>query len=375
MNILVVGAGFAGAVIARELAEAGHTITVIDSRDHVAGNAYDYTDEYGIRVHKYGPHIWHTSNEEAHNWFSKFTEWVPYKHKVQAILEDGQYVPLPVNRESINKALGLDLKTNEEAEAFIKSEQVKHEKIENSRQHVEAAVGKRLCDIFFAPYTKKMWGIPLEELSSTVAGRIPTTVSDEALYFPNDKFQAMPKDGYTAAFEKIFDHPNIEVQLGVTFDYDLEKSYDHVFNSMPIDAYFGNAFGPLPYRSLKFTTITVPTTSMLPVPTVNFTTTGDSTRVTEWKNYPAHGERNGYSTLTFETPCDYRDNNLERFYPVKDADGKFREIYSKYAKLAEDKCPNVTFIGRLGLYAYLDMHQAISTALSTARKFLEKNNV
>ena len=374
MKILVVGAGFAGGVIARELAEAGHSITVIDSRNHIAGNAYDYIDEYGIRIHKYGPHIWHTNNEEANSWFSKFTEWVPYKHKVQAILEDGQYVPLPINRESINKALGLNLKTNEEAEAFIKSEQVKHEKIENSRQHIEAAVGKRLCDIFFAPYTKKMWGIPLEELSSSVAGRIPTSVSDDAYYFPNDRFQAMPKDGYTAAFEKIFNHPNIKVELDVSFTHDLVNEYEHVFNSMPIDAYFGNVFGPLPYRSIKFTTVTVPNTSMLPVPTVNFTTTGDSTRVTEWKNYPAHGERNGYSTLTFETPCDYRDNNLERFYPVKDADGKYREIYLKYAKLAEDTCPNVTFIGRQGTYQYLDMWMVICQSLKISRDFLKKSS-
>ena len=375
MKILVVGAGFAGGVIARELAEAGHSVKVIDSRDHVAGNAYDYVNEYGIRVHKYGPHIWHTSNEEAHAWFSKFTDWIPYQHKVQAVLGDGQYVPLPVNRESINKALGLELKTNEEAEAFIKSEQVKYEKIENSRQHVEAAVGKRLCDIFFAPYTKKMWGIPLEELSASVAGRIPTTVSDEALYFPNDKFQAMPKDGYTTAFEKMLDHPNIEVQLNTFLTAKLESEFDHVFNSMPIDVYFENKFGPLPYRSLKFETVTVPVDSLLPVPTVNFTTTGKSTRVTEWKNYPGHGDRQGFSTITFENPCDYADNNFERFYPVKDADGKFRKIYQKYAAYAEENCPNMTFIGRMGLYAYLDMHQSISTALTTARKFLEKNNV
>ena len=375
MNILIVGAGFAGAVIARELAEVGHEVTIIDSRDHIAGNAFDYVDEFGIRVHKYGPHIWHTNNEEAQSWMSRFTEWVPYKHKVLAILEDGQYVPLPINRESINKALKLNLQSNEEAEEFIKSQQVRHEKIENSRQHIESAVGKQLCDIFFAPYTEKMWGIPLENLSSSVAGRIPTTISDDAYYFPNDKYQGMPKDGYTKAFEKILDHPRIEIQLNVKFSKDMESEYDHVFNSMPIDVYFDKKFGALPYRSLKFNTVSLPSTTPLPSPTVNFTTVGKCTRVTEWKNYPGHGEVEGYTTLTFETPCDYTENNFERFYPVKDADGKFREIYSKYENLAEHFCKNVTFIGRLGKYQYLDMWMVICQSLKISRDFIKENGV
>ena len=373
MKILVVGAGFSGAVIARELAEAGHKITVIDSRDHIAGNAYDYTNEYGIRIHKYGPHIWHTSNEEAHNWFSQFTEWVPYQHKVLAVLEDGEYVPLPINRHSINKALKTRFQTNEEAEAYI--EQVREKFVEgsisNSRQHVEAAVGKQLCDIFFAPYTKKMWGIPLEELSASVAGRIPTKLNDNSLYFPNDKFQAMPEKGYTEAFNNIFDHPNITVWLNHPFNYDMENEYDHVFNSTPIDVYFAGVHGELPYRSIKFNTVTLPGDRILPVGTVNYTTTEKYTRVTEWKNYPAHGTTKKWTTLTFEEPCDYLENGKERYYPVKDANGKFRNIYRMYEREAEllDK---VTFIGRCGLYAYLDMHQSISTALSIVKKFKDK---
>jgi len=374
MRILCVGAGFAGAVIARELAEAGHRVHVIDSRNHVAGNAYDYTNEYGIRVHKYGPHIWHTNNEEANTWFSRFTEWIPYQHKVRAVLANGTYVPLPINRHSINFALGTNFQDNESAEAFIVSEQVKHVKIENSRQHVEAAVGKRLCDIFFAPYTKKMWGIPLEKLSASVAGRIPTTLNDNSLYFPNDQYQAMPKLGYTSAFEKILSHKNISGELGVSFTKDMERNYDHVFNSMPIDVYFDKEFGELPYRSIKFNTVTVPVESVFPVPTVNFTTTDKHTRVTEWKKYAGHGKNDGFTTLTYEEPCDYKDNNHERYYPVKDADGKFKEVYAKYERRAKE-LEDVTFIGRCGTYQYLDMWVVICQTLKIAREFKEKYNV
>lgn len=375
MNILIVGAGFAGAVAARELAEAGHIITVIDERPHIAGNAYDYVNEYGIRVHKYGPHIWHTNNDEAQEWFSKFTDWIPYQHKVMAVLENGVKVPLPINRETINEALGLNLKTNEEAEAFLERERVKIEdtNISNSEQAMHSAVGKRLSDIFFAPYTKKMWGLELKELSASVAGRIPTKLSDDALYFPKDKYQGMPKEGYTKAFEKILTHPNISVHLLIEFSPAMEGDYDYVFNSMPIDGYFEERFGKLPYRSIKFNTVTVPNDSLFPVPTVNFTTTDKWTRVTEWKKYPGHGECNGFTTLTYEQPCDYLKNNEERYYPVKDVEGKYKRNYSQYEQYAKENKPNMTFIGRCGTYQYLDMWMVICQTLKIVRDFKEKN--
>ena len=377
MKILVVGAGFAGAVIARELAEAGHSITVIDSRNHIAGNAYDYKNEYGIRVHKYGPHIWHTSNDEAQNWFSKFTDWIPYQHKVMAVLADGEYVPLPINRETINKTLGTNFTTNEEAEAFLEQEREKipENEITNSQQLIYSTVGKRLCDIFFAPYTKKMWGVGLEELSASVAARIPTKLSDDGLYFPKDKYQAMPLHGYTAAFEKIFDHENIEVQLNTSFSKDMEKDFDHIFNSMPIDVYFDEKFGKLPYRSIKFIDVNMNegVEESLPAPTVNFTTTQKFTRVTEWKNYPGHGSGNGTTSFTYELPCDYTENNEERYYPVKDVDGKYRKNYIQYEKFAKENKPNMTFIGRCGTFQYLDMWMVICQTLKIAREFKENH--
>tara|TARA_R110002096_G_scaffold168061_2_gene338546 strand:- start:323 stop:1324 length:1002 start_codon:yes stop_codon:yes gene_type:complete len=332
MKYLIVGAGFSGAVIARELAEAGHSVRVIEKRNHVAGNAYDYTNEHGIRVHEYGPHLFHTNNKEVYDYLGKFTEWVPYHHKVKALLEDGRYATLPVNRET------------------------------------KAMVGEEnVLDIFFRPYTKKMWGMELDELNPEIINRVPIRDDDNDLYFPNDAYQAMPKDGYTAMVQSMLAHANIQVMLETSYDKEDNWMYDRVFNSMPIDQYFDFKHGNLPYRSIRFETVTVPIPRALPSATLNFTHDGPQTRVTEWKNIPCHGDNKYSTTLTFETPCDYADNNFERYYPVKDADGVNRALYQKYKN---EQPGNVTFIGRCGLYAYLDMHQAVNSALATVRKFL-----
>lgn len=331
-KILVVGAGFSGATIARLVAERGYKVDVIDVRDHVAGNAYDYKNEYGIRVHKYGPHLFHTNNKEIFEFLSEFTEWTEYKHKVKAQLDNGQYVTLPVNRET------------------------------------KEIVGKEnVLDIFFRPYTQKMWGVSLDELNPDIVNRVPIRDDDNELYFPNDTYQFMPKDGYTNLIKNMLDHRNISVCLGVPYEYKMNSHYFHVFNSMPIDMYHSYRFGELPYRSIKFHTVNLPMTKVLPSTTVNFTHDGPYTRVTEWKNIPDHGTNDKWTTLTYEEPCDYIDNEMERYYPVKDKNGVNRELYKKYTQL---ETPNMTFIGRCGLYAYLDMHQAVNSALATARKFL-----
>jgi len=331
-RVLVVGAGFSGAVVARELAEHNYKVWVIDSRDHIAGNAYDYTNEHGIRVHKYGPHLFHTNNKEVFQYLSRFTEWVDYKHKVKAQLDDGRYVTLPVNRET-----------------------------------KEIVGEENVLDTFFRPYTKKMWGVELDELNPDIINRVPIRDDDNEYYFPNDEYQAMPKDGYTAMVERMLAHENITVKLSTNYDKSLNLLFDHVFNSMPIDQYFDFKYGELPYRSIKFETVHLPVPKALPTATVNFTHDGPKTRVTEWKNIPCHGDNKYITTLTFEEPCDYKDNNMERYYPIKDRDGKNRELYEKYKS---EQPENMTFIGRCGLYAYLDMHQAVNSALATVRKFL-----
>lgn len=327
-SYLVVGAGLSGATIARELADAGHEVTVIDEREHVAGNAYDEENEYGIRVHKYGPHLFHTNNERVYDYLSRFTEWVHYDHRVKALLQDGRYVTFPPNKET-----------------------------------KEIVGAENVVDTFYRPYTKKMWGKNLEEVAPQILDRVPGREDMEDRYFPNDKFCCMPVNGYTEMVSNMLDHKNISVSLGRSFKFKkyMEKWYDHAFNSMAIDEYYDYQFGPLEYRSIKFHTVTVPFPRVLPSTTVNFTNDGPFTRITEWKNIPLHGENDLYTTLTTEEPCDYRDNDYERYYPI--ADDINKERYAKYAAIKNDK---VTFIGRCGQYVYIDMHQAVNSALRIA---------
>lgn len=333
-EILVVGCGLSGVVIARQLAQAGYKIHIIDKRSHIGGNVYDQVNEKGIRVHHYGPHLFHTKNEKVFKYLQQFGEWVPYKHKVKAMLQDGRYVTLPVNRET------------------------------------KDIVGEEnIVETFFRPYSEKMWDMKLEELNPDILNRVPVRDDDNTYYFPNDPFQAMPKDGYTAIVKNIINHPNIRISLESPFQKSMEEDARHIFNAMPIDEYYDYRYGELPYRSVKFHTINLPMPKLLPVTTVNFTHKGPHTRVTEWKNIPAHGENNQFTTLTYEEPCDYKDNNNERFYPVKDLQGTNRELYKKYQAIPNEK---TTFIGRLGLYIYIDMDQAVNAALKTAERFLQK---
>lgn len=335
MKILVVGAGLSGSVIARELAEHGHQIDVIESRYHIGGNCYDYYNEHNIRVHKYGPHLFHTSNMKVVEWLSQFTEWIKYKHKVRAMLDDGRMVVLPVNKET-----------------------------------KEIVGEENVLDIFFRPYTYKMWNKTLDELDPSIINRVPIRDDDNEFYFPKDTFQAMPKDGYTAMFRKILKHRNITVHLNTKFNKDYEDQYDYVFNCMPIDVYFDKIYGELPYRSIKFHHVHMPCPKLLPVACVNFTHNGPYTRMTEWKNIPNHGENSNFTTITYEEPCDYVYNNFERYYPVKDVDGKNRATYKKYEALVDSS--KMQFVGRTGMYCYFDMHQAIAAALNSVSKFLQR---
>ena len=391
-NILCVGAGFSGAVIARELAEAGYKVTVIDKRGHIAGNAYDYVNDIGIRVHKYGPHLWHTNNEEAHKWFGKFTEFVPYKHVVRALLENGKTTPLPINLNTLRDIFGNEA-VNEPLLRIIDGRKNSIEQLniadlfldsiktpldsepKNSREHIESSVGKKLTELFFAPYTKKMWGMDLSELPVSVAARIPTKNDQDPYYFPNDKFQGMPVDGYTKAFEKMFDHENITVILNTYREEYLKASgikFDHIFTAEPIDEYYNFQFGELPWRSIKFNTINLDLPECLDAPTVNFTHDGPYTRVTEWKKIAGHGTNAYQTTLTFEEPCDYKDNNNERYYPVKSANfvDNNREIYKKYREFAKNN-KDVTHVGRCGGYVYADMHMVIQSTLTVVQKFIK----
>jgi UDP-galactopyranose mutase len=334
-KILVVGAGFSGAVIARILSENGFHVDVIDKRSHIAGNAFDYLNQHNILVHQYGPHLFHTNNQSVFEFLSRFTDWVDYQHRVKAILDTGELLTLPVNLETKNR-VGED----------------------------------QVIDTFIRPYSEKMWGLKLEEISPDIINRVPVRNDSNELYFPEDQYQAMPKEGYTKLFENILDHPNIHLTLEKSFEKSMEDQYMHVFNSMPIDEYYEYCLGPLPYRSLKFYHVDLPIPRIFPVCQVNLTNTGPYTRLVEWKNIPNSPPNSLFTSLTYEEPCSYTENNDERFYPVKDASGQNRALYLQYKQIEN---PKTTFIGRLGQYVYLDMHQVVSSSLATAEKFVKDN--
>ncbi len=374
-TILIVGAGFAGAVYARELAERGYRVEVIDKRPHIAGNAYDEILPTGVRVHKYGPHLFHTNNQAVVEWLQRFGEFVPYQHKVEARLEDGRNVPLPVNRRTINAVFGVELQNEAEVRAYLAQQSLPIAAPANAAEHLQANIGVTLTDLFFRPYTKKMWAMDLEELDAAVVKRIPLRYDDEDRYFPNDQFQMMPAQGYTALFGSIFDHPSITVATGQSFAKAMLAGYRHCFNSMPIDEYYENRFGPLPYRSIKFHNHDVEVNyGSGYAATLNYTDKHVYTRETDWSRIPAHTLRDtGRKTITVEEPCDYLDNEMERYYPIKTSDGRFDEAYRKYRDLAEAE-PRLDFIGRCGTYQYLDMHQVINQSLTTVRKWMDEDN-
>lgn len=399
LKALVVGAGWSGAVAARELAEAGWQVLVIDKRNHIGGNAYDYVNEHGIRIHKYGPHLWHTNNDEVQEWVSRFTEWVPYKHWVHALLPDGRSVPLPINRATIEAVFEKELHElygqveEPDIAEFMARLATPVAQPKNSRELVEGAVGKRLTELFFAPYTKKMWGMDLSELPASVASRVPSKLDYDPHYFPNDKHQYLPKDGYTSIFLRVFSHPSIHTvlscdreelpQYATPFGHRNfrlirkweDVKFDVVFTSEPIDAFYGCDWGELPWRSIKFHTYSVPVPRAQTAPVVNFTHDGPYTRCTEWKQLPNSYENPYWTTITVEEPCDYRDNGFERYYPVKTAHAidPNRELYKRYRERA--KKDGIHFMGRCGLYTYIDQHQAISSTLKQVRRFLAGDRI
>ncbi len=369
-RILVVGAGLAGATYARELAEAGLEIRVIDRRPHIGGNCYDYVHDSGVRVHKYGPHLFHTSSMRVVDWLSRFTQWLPYEHRVVARLPDGGYAPMPVNLDTINAVFGSSLQDADDVARRLKQLSIPRTPVVSAEDHLLSTIGPELTDLFFRPYTRKAWGLDLSDLDASVVRRLQIRTDREDRYFPGDTFQAMPSDGYTAMFERIFDHPRISVETGRAFDPAMLAACDHCFNSMPIDEYFSYAFGELPYRSIRFhLSVESPAADPGHV-TINHTDTGPFTRETWWGRIPGHHPSPGAGLVrTLEEPCDYRENDMERYYPVKTHDGRYEAVYQRYNELA-GSLGSMTFIGRCGTYQYLDMHQVVNQSLAGVNKWL-----
>ncbi|MEM8562455.1 MAG: UDP-galactopyranose mutase [Pseudomonadota bacterium] len=369
MRVLIVGAGFAGSVIARELADAGSfRVHIVDKRPHIAGNAYDPVHpETGARYHQYGPHIFHTNNKEVVDYLSRFTQWVPYRHKVRALLPAGTSAPMPINRETLATFSGVKLADEREMREYLAGIRELIEKPRNAEEYLHSIYGVELTALFFGRYTQKMWDLKLSELPISVVARLPVRYGDDPHYF-NDEFQMMPARGYHELIGKMLDHDSITVSLSTPFEKAMESSYDFVFNSMPIDEYFDNKFGPLPYRSIKFEH-RYDEGFDYEVPTVNFTDEGRYTRKTDWALYPGCGGKVGQH-VTYEIPCSYADNEFERYYPIKTIDGWPQARYRQYDELAK-RNKHMTFIGRCGQYIYYDMHQVVANSHTIVHKFLK----
>jgi len=358
---LIVGAGFAGSTLAERIAsQRGEKVLLIDRRPHIGGNAYDCLDSAGLLIHQYGPHIFHTNSERIFEHLSQFTEWRPYEHRVLAKV-DGMLVPIPINLDTVNTLYGLDL-TSEELPAWFAERAEKVEEIRTSEDVVVSVVGRELYEKFFRGYTRKQWGLDPSELDRSVTARVPTRTNRDDRYF-GDTFQAMPLHGYTKMFERMLDHPNIEVRTGVDFaDVKDSVPYGRLVFTGPIDEFFDFRFGKLPYRSLKFRHETLDEEWHQPVAVVNYPQTEDFTRVTEYKHLT--GQEHPKTALTYEYPSAEGDP----YYPIPRAENA--ELFKKYEALADAR-DDVWFVGRLATYRYYNMDQIVGQALATFARIEE----
>jgi len=365
-DYLIVGAGFAGSVLAERLANEGNKkVLIIDKRNHIGGNAYDYYDDAGILVHQYGPHIFHTNSADVFKYLSRFTEWRPYEHKVLTTVDE-KLVPIPINLTTVNKLYDLNL-DSEGLEKFFDSVKEEKQYIRTSEDVVVSQVGRDLYEKFFRGYTRKQWGCDPSELDKSVTSRIPTRTNTDDRYF-TDEFQYMPLHGYTRMFTKMLSHPNIHIMLNTDFsDIDGIIPYKELIFTGPVDEYFDFCYGKLPYRSLQFKHETLDVEQLQPVAVVNYPNDHAYTRITEYKHLTGQTGINKTS-ITYEFPCWDGDP----YYPVPRPENA--ELYQKYKALA-DALPNVHFVGRLATYRYYNMDQVVAQALTTYNKLSQRNTL
>ena len=357
-DYLIVGAGFAGSVLAERLARGSNKKVVLcDKRPHIGGNAYDHYNEDGILVHKYGPHIFHTNSREVFEYLSRFTEWRSYQHRVRASV-DGQIVPIPINLDTINTLYGLSL-TSFEVEEFFKKVAEPKERIKTSEDVVVSQVGRELYEKFFRNYTRKQWGLDPYELDSSVTSRIPTRTNRDDRYF-TDTYQAMPLHGYTRMFENMLDHPNIKVLLNCDYrEVEKDIPFREMIYTGPVDAFFDYRYGKLPYRSLEFKHVTHNVPVYQSAPVINYPNEHLYTRVTEFKYLT--GQEHAKTSIVYEFP----QSEGDPYYPVPRKENA--AIYAKYKELA-DATPDVNFVGRLATYKYYNMDQIVGQALTVYSK-------
>lgn len=359
-DYLIVGAGFAGSVLAERLAsQANKKVLLVEKRNHIGGNAYDCFDDSGVLIHKYGPHIFHTNSSEVFEYLSQFTAWRPYQHRVLASV-DGQLVPMPINLDTINRLYGTSY-TSLNLQEFFTSVAEPREQIRTSEDVVVSRVGRELYEKFFKNYTRKQWGLDPSELDAAVTARVPVRTNRDDRYF-TDRYQAMPLHGFTRMFERMLDHPNIKVMLNT--DYREVRDflpYRAMIYSGPIDEFFDSCYGKLPYRSLDFKFETLPEAQHQPVAVINYPNEYAYTRVTEFKHLT--GQAHGKSTLVYEFPTWDGDP----YYPVLNAEAG--DIYKRYKALA-DATPDVHFVGRLATYKYYNMDQVVAQSLAEFERIM-----
>lgn len=364
-DYLIVGAGFAGSVLAERLAnDSGKRVLICDKRSHIGGNAYDFYNDEGILIHKYGPHIFHTNAKKIFDYLSRFTEWRSYEHRVLASV-DGMQVPIPINLDTINKLYGLKL-TSFELKEFFEGVREKKEHLVTSEDVVVNAVGKELYEKFFQGYTRKQWGLDPSELDASVTARVPTRTNRDNRYF-TDSFQAMPLYGYTKMFDRMLDHPNIQVMLNCDYRKLVKEiSFKKMIFTGPIDEFFDYKFGKLPYRSLEFKHETKDTEVYQEAPVVNYPNEQPYTRITEFKYLT--GQEHKKTSIVYEYPQAEGDP----YYPVPRKENT--ALYAQYKKLADEK-QDVHFVGRLATYKYYNMDQIVAQALTTYDKIVEEIRV
>lgn len=364
-DYLIVGAGFAGSVLAERLAaDLGKRVMVIDRRPHIGGNAYDTYNDDGLLVHRYGPHIFHTNAPRLAQYLSQFTQWRPYEHRVLSQV-DGRLLPMPINLTTLNGLYNLDL-TPAQAEEFLAARAERIEPVRSSEDVVVSQVGRDLYEKFFRGYTRKQWGLEPALLDKSVTSRVPTRTSDDDRYFL-DGFQQMPLHGYTRMFENILGHPGIRVMLSTDFaDVRGQVRFDHLIYSGPIDEYFGYRYGRLPYRSLEFHHETLEQEWLQPVAVVNYPSPEvPYTRVTEYKHLT--GQQHPKTSITYEYPTAEGDP----YYPVPRPENE--ALYRRYRELAKQE-PGVTFVGRLGTYKYYNMDQVVGQALAAYERLASRDS-
>ncbi len=360
-DYLIVGAGFAGAVLAERLASvAGKRCLVIDRRGHIGGNAYDATDSAGILLHRYGPHYFRTNSQLVIDYASQFTDWHPVDYKILSSTH-GKLWNFPINLNTFEQFVGHD-STFEEMQRTLAEWRVDIPSPRNSEEVILSQVGRPLYEMFFENYTLKQWKRHPRDLDASVCGRIPVRFNRDDRYL-SERFQALPKDGYTALFERLLDHPNIKVELDADFRKVRDKvSCKRLIYTGMIDEYFDHCFGPLPYRSLRFEPETLKKEFFQPAMQINYPNDHAYTRIVEIKH--ATGQVSPVTTIVREYPDDYEPGK-EAYYPIPAPDCK--SIYQRYHELALSQ-PEVCFVGRLAQYRYYNMDQVIAMALTTFQK-------